>query len=81
MKITFSTTTSQDSDLMTLANISLLSLHIIFSVLLMLTLHWKFMAFSLIYLKHLIEFSMMVSFINSRIMELMVTYLNLLSPF
>ena len=81
IKITFSTATNQDSDLMTLAYISLLQLHITFSVLSMLTLHWKFVAFSLIYLKHSIEFGMMVSFINSRVMELTVTSLNLLNCF
>ena len=57
IKIIFSTTSSQDSDIMTLAYISLLPLHITFSVLLMLTLHWKFAAFSLFYLKHSIEYS------------------------
>ena len=76
IKITFSTATNQDSDLMTLAYISLLQLHITFLVLSMLTLHWKFVAFSLIYLKYLIEFGMMVTFINSRVMELTVTSLN-----
>ena len=50
--ITFSTTTNQDSGLMTVVYISFLSLHIKFSVLLILTLHWKFVVFSLIYLKH-----------------------------
>ena len=45
IKITFSTTSNQDSDIMTLAYISLLSLHITFSVLLMLTLRWKFGVF------------------------------------
>ena len=49
---------------MTLAYISLLPLHITFLVLSMLILHWKFVAFSLIYLKHLIEVSIMVSFIK-----------------
>ena len=81
IKINFSTTTNQDSDLVTLVYISLLQLHIKFSVLLMLTLDWKFVAFSLIYLKHSIEFGMIVSFINSRVMELTVTYLNLLNRF
>ena len=81
IKINFSTTTNQDSDLMTLAYISLLPIHITFSVLLILTLHWKFVALSLIYLKHSIEFGMMVSFINSRVMELTVTSLNLLNRF
>ena len=81
LMITFSTRTNKDSDLMTLAYISLFTLHITFSVLLMLTLHWKFVAFSLIYLKHSIEFGMMVSFINSRVMELTVTSLNLLNRF
>ena len=66
---------------MTLAYISLLSLHVTFSVLLMLTLHWKFVAFFLIYLKDSIEFDMMVPFINSRVMELTVTSLNLLNRF
>ena len=41
----------------------------------------KFVAFFLIYLKHSIEFGMMVSFINSRVMELTVTSLNLLNRF
>ena len=81
IKITFSTTSNQDSDIMTLAYISLLPLHITFSVLLMLTLHWKFTAFSLFCLKHSIEFGMMVSFINSKVMELTVTSLNLLNRF
>ena len=81
IKITFSTTTNQDSGLMTLAYISLLPLHITFSVLLILTLHWKFVVSSLIYLKHSIEFGMMVFFINSRVMELTVTSLNLLNHF
>ena len=61
IKITFSTTTNQDSGLMTLANIRFLPLHIRFSVLLMLNLHWKFLAFSSIYLKHLIEFDIPTS--------------------
>ena len=73
MKITFSTATSQDSDLMTLAYISLLPLHITFSMYSMPTLHWKSMAFSLIYLKHLIEFGVTVSFINSGVIELTIT--------
>ena len=77
IKITFSTTTSQDSDLMTLVYFSLLQLHITFSVLLILTLHWKSMAF----LKHLIELCMTVSFMNPRVMELTVTSLNLLNRF
>ena len=47
----------------------------------MLTLHWKIVVFSLIYLKHLIEFGMTVSFINLTVMELTVTSLNLLSSF
>ena len=47
----------------------------------MLTLHWKFAVFSLIYLKHLIEYGMTVSFINLTVMELTVTSLNLLSRF
>ena len=81
IKITFSTTTNEDSDLMNLAYISSLPLRITFSVLLMLTLHWKFVEFSLIYLKHSVEVGMMVSFINSRIMELTVTSLNLLNRF
>ena len=78
IKITFSTT-NQDSGLMALPYISSLPLHITFSVLLILTLHCKFQAFSLIYLKHSIEFGMMVSFVNSRVMELTVNFLNLLN--
>ena len=81
LKIIFSTTINQDSGLMTLAYIILLPLHKTFSVLLMLTLYWKFVAFSLIYLKHSIEFGMKASFINSKIMELTVTSLNLLNHF
>ena len=83
IKITFSTTTNQDSDLMTLGYITLLPLHITISVLLLLTLHWKFVAFSKvsIYLKYSIEFGMMVPFANSRVMELMVNSLNLLNLF
>ena len=73
--MTFSTTNKQDSDLVTLVCISLLRLHITYSVFLMLTFHWRFLAFSLSYLKHLIKFGMMVSFINSRVMKLTVTYL------
>ena len=49
IKITFSTTTNQDSDLVTLAYISLLQLHITFSVFSMVILHWMVVAFSLIY--------------------------------
>ena len=74
----FSTTTNQDSDLKALEYITLLPLHITFLVLLMLTLHCKFVAFSLIYLKHSIEFGRMVSFIN---LELTVTSLQLLNRF
>ena len=81
LKIIFSTRINQDSGLMTLAYIILLPLHITFSVLLMLTFYWKFVAFSLIYLKHSIEFAMKASFINSKIMELTVTTLNLLNHF
>ena len=66
---------------MTPAYISLLPLHLTFSVLLMRTLHWKFLVFSLFYLKHSIGFSMVFSFINSRVMELMVTSLNVLNRF
>ena len=77
----FSTTTNEDSGLMTLVYISLLPLHITFSVPLMLTLHWKFVTFSLIYLKHSIGFGKMVSFINSRVIELTVTSLNVLNRF
>ena len=62
---------------MTPAYISLLPLHLTFSVLLMRTLHWKFLAFSLFYLKHSIGFSM----VFSRVMELMVTSLNVLNRF
>ena len=80
-KKTFSVTTNQDLDLMTLTYVSLLPLHITFLVLLMLTLHWKFVAFSLIFLKHLIEFGMMFSFINSRVMKVAVTSLSLLNRF
>ena len=47
---------------MTVVYISLLPLYTIFSVLSMFSLHWKFVEFSLIYQKHLIEFSMSVSF-------------------
>ena len=81
LKIIFSTRINQDSGLMTLAYIILLPLHITFSVLLMLTFYWKFVAFSSIYLKHSIEFAMKASFINSKIMELTVTTLNLLNHF
>ena len=81
IKITFSKTTNQDSNQVTLVYITLLQLHITFSVLFMLTLHWKFVAFSLIYLKHSIEFGMMVCLINSRVMELTVTSLNLFNRF
>ena len=81
IKITFSTTTNQDSNLVTLVYISLLQLHITYFVSSMLTLHWKFVAFSLIYLKRSIEFGMMVSLINSRAMELMKTSLNLMNSF
>ena len=80
IKIIFSTT-NQNSDLITLACIKLLPLHITFLVFSMLTLHWKLVAFSLICLKHLIEFAMTVSYINSRVMELTVTSLNLLNHF
>ena len=66
---------------MTLAFISLLQLHITFLVLLTLILHWKFAAFFSIYLKHLIEFGMTVSFVNSIVMELTVTSLNLFHIF
>ena len=66
---------------MTFAYISLLALHIALLVLLMPTFHWEFEVFSLIYLKHLIEFGMMVSFINSIVMELTVTSINLLNHF
>ena len=66
---------------MTLVYISLLPLHITFSVPLMLTLHWKFVTFSLIQLKHSIGFGKMVSFINSRVIELTVTSLNVLNRF
>ena len=76
IKITFSTTTNQDSGPMTLAYFSWFPLHITFPVLLKLTLHWEFAVFSLIYLKHSIEFGMMISLINSRVMELTVTSLN-----
>ena len=55
---------------MTLAYISLLPLCKTFLVFSMQALDKKFVAFSLIYLKHLIEFDMVVSFINSREMEL-----------
>ena len=81
IKITFSTANNQDSELVTLVYISLLQLHITFSVLLMLSLQWKFVAFSLIYLKHLIKFGIVVFFINSRVMELTVKSLNLLNSF
>ena len=40
---------------------------------------WLSWRFPLIYLKHLIRFGMMVSFINARVMELTVTSLNLLN--
>ena len=36
----------------------------------MLTLHWKIVVFSLIYLKHLIEFGMTVSFINLTVISI-----------
>ena len=45
IKITFLTTTNQDSDLMTLTYITLLPLHITFWVLSMITLCWKFVVF------------------------------------
>ena len=81
IKIIFPTRTNQVSDLVTLAYISLLPLRITFIVYSILTSHWKFVTFSLIYLKHLIEFGMMVSFITSRLMELSVIYWNLLNGF
>ena len=65
--LTFTTTTNRDSDLMNFVYISLLPLHIKALVLSMLILYWKFVAFSLIYLKYLIGFDMMVSYINSRV--------------
>ena len=66
---------------MILAYISLLELHMTLLLFSMVTFLWKFVAFSLIYLKHLIEFGMMASFINSRLIELTVTSLNLLNRF
>ena len=81
IKIIFPTRTNQVSDLVTLAYISLLPLRITFIVYSILISHWKFVTFSLIYLKHLIEFGMMVPFINSGVMELTVTSLNLLNRF
>ena len=65
---------------MNLVYISVLPLHITFLLLSMLTRHWKFVVFYLIYLKHLIEFGMTVSFVNSRVMELMLISFNLLNP-
>ena len=66
---------------MALAYISLLLLHKTLSVFLMLTIHWKFVTISLIYIKHSVEFGMTVTFINSKVMELTVTSLNLLNRF
>ena len=77
-KMTFSTATNQDKDLITLVYTGLLPQHITFLVPLMLTLLWMSMTFFVIYLKHLIKFGMMNSLINSRVMQLMVTFLNLL---
>ena len=77
-QITFSTTINQDSDLVTVLYISLLPLHVTISVLSMLTLHWKFLAFFLIDLKHLIEFGMMVSFIKPKVTGMTVTSLKLI---
>ena len=81
IKVTFSTTTNQESEVITLACISLLQLHITFLMLLTLILRWKFVAFFSIYLKHLIEFGMTVSFVNPIVMELTVTSLNLFHIF
>ena len=72
IKITFSKATNQNSDIMTLVYISFFTLYITFLVHSMLTIHWKFVTFSLIYLKHVIEFAMTVFFINSRVIELII---------
>ena len=70
-----------NNNLMTLAYIIFLPLHMTFSLFLMLTFHWKFVVFFLIYQKDLIDFGMMVFFINSRVMELTLTSLNSLNRF
>ena len=83
VKATLSVVTTQDSDLMTLVYISLLLLHnnILKSFDANPSLEVRGVAFSLIFLKHLTEFDMKVSFVNSRVMELTVTSLNLLNHF
>ena len=82
IKITFSATTNQDSNLMTLGYISLFPLHITFLVLLMLTLYWKFMAFSMIYLEHLIVwhdgllYNLINKGVDSNLFKFITSFLN-----
>ena len=67
---------------MTLGYISLFPLHITFLVLLMLTLYWKFMAFSMIYLEHLIVwhdgllYNLINKGVDSNLFKFITSFLN-----